>query len=101
LIPACCAFLKLEKFTNMLYVGQDEAGTAVEEAKVGKIYGADVYESQLLSGTAPNATGAFWSRTHYTSTVALFRRRPALPWPITSVVTTIFDTRRSTIANVC
>lgn len=58
-------FLKLEKFTNMLYIGQDEAGTAVEEARVGKMYGADVYESQLLAGTAPNATGAFWSKTHY------------------------------------
>jgi len=58
-------FLKLEKFTNMLYIGQDDAGTAVEEAKVGKIYGADVYESQLLSGTAPNSVGAFWSKTHY------------------------------------
>jgi len=58
-------FLKLEKFTNMLYVGQDEAGTAVEEARVGKMYGADVYESQLLAGTAPNATGAFWSKTHF------------------------------------
>ena len=58
-------FLKLEKFTNMLYVGTDEGGTAVEEAKVGKMYGADVYESQLLSGTAPNSVGAFWSKTHY------------------------------------
>jgi hypothetical protein len=58
-------FLKLEKFTNMLYIGQDSDGTAVEEAKVGKIYGADVYESQLLSGTAPNSVGAFWSKTHY------------------------------------
>jgi hypothetical protein len=58
-------FLKLEKFTNMLYVGESDNGTAVEEARVGKIYGADVYESQLLAGTAPNATGSFWSRTHY------------------------------------
>lgn len=58
-------FLKLEKFTNMLYIGQDDNGTAVEEARVGKIYGADVYESQLLSGTAPNSVGAFWSKTHY------------------------------------
>ena len=58
-------FLKLEKFTNMLYVGTDDAGTAVEEARVGKIYGADVYESQLLSGTAPNSVGAYWSKTHY------------------------------------
>jgi hypothetical protein len=58
-------FLKLEKFTNMLYIGQDEAGTAVEEAKIGRVYGADVYESQLLSGTAPNSVGAYWSRTHY------------------------------------
>src|SRR5215467_257045 len=58
-------FLKLEKFTNMLYVGQDEAGTAVEEAKIGRIYGADVYESQLLAGTAPNSVGAYWSRTHF------------------------------------
>ena len=58
-------FLKLEKFTNMLYVGQDDAGTAVEEARVGKIYGADVYESQLLSGTAPNSVGAYWSKTHF------------------------------------
>jgi hypothetical protein len=59
-------FLKLEKFTNMLYIGdQPEGTTAVEEARMGKMYGADVYESQLLSGTAPNATGAFWSKTHY------------------------------------
>jgi hypothetical protein len=58
-------FLKLEKFTNMLYIGEAENGTAVEEAKVGRIYGADVYESQLLSGTAPNSVGAFWSKTHY------------------------------------
>lgn len=58
-------FLKLEKFTNMLYIGEAENGTAVEEAKVGRIYGADVYESQLLSGTAPNSAGAFWSKTHY------------------------------------
>jgi hypothetical protein len=59
-------FLKLEKFTNMLYIGdQPEGATAVEEARVGKMYGAEVYESQLLVGTAPNATGAFWSKTHY------------------------------------
>jgi hypothetical protein len=58
-------FLKLEKFTNMLYIGEAENGTAVEEAKVGRIYGADVYESQLLSGTAPNSVGAYWSKTHY------------------------------------
>jgi hypothetical protein len=58
-------FLKLEKFTNMLYIGESEGGTAVEEAKVGRMYGADVYESQLLAGSAPAATGAFWSKTHY------------------------------------
>jgi hypothetical protein len=58
-------FLKLEKFTNMLYIGEAENGTAVEEAKVGRMYGADVYESQLLAGSAPAATGAFWSKTHY------------------------------------
>jgi hypothetical protein len=58
-------FLKLEKFTNMLYIGEAENGTAVEEAKVGRMYGADVYESQLLAGTAPNSVGAFWSKTHY------------------------------------
>jgi hypothetical protein len=58
-------FLKLEKFTNMLYIGESTEGTAVEEARVGKMYGADVYESQLLAGSAPAATGAFWSKTHY------------------------------------
>jgi len=58
-------FLKLEKFTNQLYIGDAETGTAVEEAKVGRLYGADAYESQLLAGTAPNATGAFWSKSHY------------------------------------
>jgi hypothetical protein len=58
-------FLKLEKFTNMLYIGESTEGTAVEEAKVGRMYGADVYESQLLAGSAPAATGAFWSKTHY------------------------------------
>jgi len=58
-------FLKLEKFTNQLYIGDAQDGTAVEEAKVGRMYGADVYESQLLAGSAPAASGAYWSKTHF------------------------------------
>lgn len=58
-------FLKLEKFTNQLYIGDAQDGTAVEEARVGRMYGADVYESQLLAGSAPAASGAYWSKTHF------------------------------------
>lgn len=58
-------FLKLDKFISQLYVEAEQDGTAVSEARVGRIYGADVYETQLTPGTAPASTGAFWSRTHY------------------------------------
>jgi len=56
--------LKLDKFVNKMY-GAAEDGSAIEDGKIGQIYGADGYESQLLTGTAPNSSGAFWSKSHY------------------------------------
>lgn len=57
-------FLKVDMFTNMLYNG-DDTGKAVHMAQVGKLFGAMFYESQLLTGTAPNSSGCVWSKTHY------------------------------------
>jgi hypothetical protein len=57
-------FLKVDMFTNQLYNGDDN-GSALHQAKVGRLFNADFYESQLLSGTAPNSTGAFWDKSHY------------------------------------
>ena len=45
--------------------GAAEDGSAIEDGKIGQIYGAEGYESQLLTGTAPNSSGAFWSKSHY------------------------------------
>lgn len=56
--------LKLDKFVNKMYGAEDD-GSAVTEGKIGQIYAADFYESQLLTGTAPNSSGAFWSKSHY------------------------------------
>lgn len=55
--------LKLDKFVNQMYAA--ESVENIEEGQLGRIYGADVFESQLLTGSAPNASGAFWSKSHY------------------------------------
>jgi hypothetical protein len=55
--------LKLDKFVNQMYGAVDTEN--IEEGQIGRIYGADGYESQLLTGTAPNSSGAFWSKSHY------------------------------------
>ena len=55
--------LKLDKFVNQMYGAPDTEN--IEEGQIGRIYGADGYESQLLTGTAPNSSGAFWSKSHY------------------------------------
>lgn len=60
--------LKTDKFVNQLYVG-DAAPSAVQKAKVGMLYGAEVYESPVLtivSGVAaPNAYGCMFSKAHF------------------------------------
>jgi hypothetical protein len=55
--------LKLDKFVNQMYGAVDTEN--IEEGQIGRIYGADGYESQLLTGSAPNSSGAFWSKSHY------------------------------------
>lgn len=63
--PACWAgFLKVEKFTNMLYNG-DTGGRALHEAQIGKVYQATFYQSQLTTGTAPNSSGHCWAGDHF------------------------------------
>ncbi len=56
--------LKLDVFTNSLYTG-DETDSAIANAHLGKALNGTFYESQLLSGTAPNSTGQFWSKSHW------------------------------------
>ena len=57
-------FLKIDQFINQLYNG-DTHGKAVHEAQVGKLFQGTVYESQLLPGTAPNASGHLWVGDHF------------------------------------
>jgi hypothetical protein len=56
--------LKIEKFINTLYDG-DPAGSAVNDAQIGKVYQATFYQSQLTNGTAPSSDGAIWAGDHY------------------------------------
>jgi hypothetical protein len=67
-------FLKTEKFVNQLYTG-DQGGSAVAQAKVGNLYGADVYVSQLTSGTAPSSSGCWFSEGHY---IKVIQRPPSV-----------------------
>ena len=64
--------LKQDQFTNSLYNGDTE-GMAIREAQVGVILKTTVYESQLLTGTAPNAYGAVWGMGHY---VKIIQKQP-------------------------
>ena len=65
-------FLKAERYSNSLYNG-DTKGMAVREAQVGKLYGTTVYQSNLLSGTAPSASGTWFVRGHF---FKIIQRRP-------------------------
>ena len=56
--------LKIDQFTRASYNGDTE-GMAIREAEVGRIFGGTVYESQLLPGTAPNASGHCWVGEHF------------------------------------
>lgn len=56
--------LETDQFVNALYNG-DTKGMAVREAQVGTIFNATVYESQLLPGTAPSASGHWWLDGHF------------------------------------
>lgn len=56
--------VKLERFSREDYTG-DESGMAVHDAQVGKVYGSVVYESLLVVGTAPNASGALFKEGHF------------------------------------
>ncbi|MGH8359322.1 MAG: phage capsid protein [Pseudomonas sp.] len=57
-------FLKLDALTNTDYTG-DSTGSALADAHIGRILNTTYYESQLLSGTAPNSTGQVWSKAHF------------------------------------
>ncbi len=71
--PATWAgFLKVEKFTNMLYNG-DTGGKALHEAQIGKVYQCTFYQSQLTVGTAPNSSGHMWCGDHFFKIV---KKRP-------------------------
>ena len=54
------SFLKQEKFTSQLFVGQSSAERAIKEAMVGQIYGAKVYKSSLANNN-PSAANQSYS----------------------------------------
>lgn len=58
------AFLNLDKYVARTYVGE-ESLKAVRQAMVGNIYGTEIFISQLLVGTAPNADGGMWQKEHF------------------------------------
>lgn len=60
--------LKQEQFSNQLYNG-DTKGMAIREAQVGTILNTTIYESQLLTGTAPSAYGHTWLSGHFVKIV--------------------------------
>jgi hypothetical protein len=64
--------LKTDRFTNQLYTG-DAPGRAVNKAQVGALYEMTFYESVLLQGTSPNASGCVWKPGHFFKIV---QRRP-------------------------
>lgn len=66
--------LKIEKFTNQLYNG-DNAGKALHRAQIGVIYNAMMYQSQLTVGTAPNSSGHLWWGDHF---FKIIKKRPTL-----------------------
>ena len=56
--------LKIEKFTQQLYNG-DTKGRALHEAEIGRVYQSKMHVSNLLVGTAPNASGHLWAGDHF------------------------------------
>lgn len=56
--------MNLDKYVHGDYVGDDSVA-AVRQARVGDIYGAKIYVSQLTTGTAPNSDGAMWADDHF------------------------------------
>lgn len=56
--------LKIEKFTQQLYTG-DDTGKALHKAQIGTVYNAMGHQSQLTVGTAPNSSGHMWWGDHF------------------------------------
>ena len=86
--PATYAgFLKIDKFVNQLYNG-DDTGMAVHQAKVGNLYNAEVYVSQLTVGTAPSSTTSMFHKSHWllirqrTPTVHMEYRAVSVGWAV-------------------
>ena len=67
-----CSSDLIEKFTNQLFNG-DTKGRALHEAQIGKVYQATFYQSNLLPGTSPNASGNLWAGDHF---FKIIKKRP-------------------------
>lgn len=67
-------FLKLDKFVNSLYTG-DNAGAAVHRAQVGMLYNSTVYKSNHCVGSSPSANGSMWGKGHF---IKIVQRAPAV-----------------------
>lgn len=63
-VAAYSGLLKLDILVNERYAGP-QASRAVHQAKVGTIYGAEVYEMQIAVGTAPTGYGQWWMDGHF------------------------------------
>ena len=72
--PTESALLKIDKFVRGDYVGPDDAGQAIKDARIGRIYGADVYVSSLVNNN-PSTANSSYSWFAHKRGVALIRQR--------------------------
>ena len=70
------SFLKQEKFTSQLYVGQEAAIRAVRKAMVGEIYGAQVYKSSLANNNPSAASQSYSWFCHQRGVALIIQMKP-------------------------
>ena len=70
--------LKIDKFVNMQNVGDSKAQEAILEAKVGRIYGFNVYVSALASNNPGSSGGAYTWFGHKRGVALIQQRKPTV-----------------------
>lgn len=74
--PGHIALLKMEKFTSQPYVGQSDAEKAVKQARVGRVYGASVYESSLANNNPSAANQSYCWFCQKRGVALIMQRKP-------------------------
>lgn len=72
------ALLKLDRFTRADFVGQKQAETAIEQAKIGVLYGAPIYQSSLADANPSAANQAYCWYGHRRSVALIVQQEPTL-----------------------